>query len=477
MFTFIQKEAAKKHLQSLGTESMPHVKGKSLYQHFVRVGEMLESWGLPDQAIIAGMCHSLYSTEFYTVKTLEVSDREQLRKRIGEEAEELVFILSSIVRRSLKKHADGFQFDLRDNKGTLVVDEKKGKELLHILLANDLDHVTHMNVGFMSTELSKSYGKWKEYLTDEVREKLEEFLVSSPSLEEGEMVRFIAHAGVQIKNKSISVVIDPWIYASGRSTPVLQGLDPEAHTIDYLIPEPINTMEDIASDIVILSHLHTHHSPLREIAEMAQLKKITIVCPKLDEKKVELIRKSMGEDVFANLSFHFIEGPQECTIKGVTIRAFKHAHPDHFAYLVKVGGTSVLHMADISTSETFNSLTFEPFWEHFYDLRPDFLFIAAGGHGVRVMDKHGNRDILEVGMLTPVLAAKATAKIKPKHVGIIGIYNFSVWDNRMEYAGSVGEIEAEFFWAMSYLRPSVKVLNLKPGNAYFSYPHTPPSEG
>jgi hypothetical protein len=469
MFITSKKEAIKKYLISVGAQKIPHIKNGSLFDHLCRVGDILEYWGLSEEVIYAGMCHSLYSTEVFKTAVLTVDKRNELISIIGSSSEGLVYTFCTIKRSSFSVSEDVYSYEHLFSKERISLSKEVFISIQHILLANDIDHLNSFNIPSRSSSFGK-YVRWMPLLCQKAKEYLSSFAVDrSTENEEGsDVVRFIAHAGVHIKTPNVSVAIDPWLYSSSRQQPRLQGFDPTSFTIDYLIPEPKNTIADIKSDIILLSHFHTHHAPLQEIKELASLCPVDIVCPFLSEEKLLQLRATVGDAIFNSITFHFISKDTDLTIKGVTISCFTHSHPEHFAFLVKTKRTSVLQMADISINATRDSLDFAPFWEKFYGLSPEFLFITSAGHNTRQINKYGERSIVENITLTPTQAAKATCKIKPKHVGIVGVYNFSVWDNRIEYARTYEAAESEFYWAMSFLAPAIQVHQLRPGDFFLS---------
>lgn len=281
-----------------------------------------------------------------------------------------------------------------------------------------------------------------------------------------EYVRFIAHSGLQVVTPQARLVIDPWLYPSSREQPKVQGLDPSSYTIDYLIPEPKNILSDIASNIILLSHFHTHHSPFLEIKGLAEMNPVHIVCPPLDDNKLRRLEEMLGPKVYENIQFHFITQDSQLELQGITIKCLTHSHPNHLAFFVTTNKLKVLHIADAAASADSTSLKFDPFWEKFYNLKPDYFFVGAAGHSVRQINSKGERAIKENTTLTPVQAAKLTCKVDAKHVGIIGVYNFSVWDSRIEYSRSYEAAESEFYWAMSFLAPSVQVHQFRPGDIF-----------
>ena len=90
-------------LKELGAENIAHVKNGSLYAHLLRVGRTLESFGLEGSVVHAGMCHSVYGTDFFPEKLLSLDERARLRSVTGEEAERLVFLFGTIKRGTLYK--------------------------------------------------------------------------------------------------------------------------------------------------------------------------------------------------------------------------------------------------------------------------------------------------------------------------------------------------------------------------------------
>ncbi len=121
-------------------------------------------------------------------------------------------------------------------------------------------------------------------------------------------IRFIAHSGIQINTNGVSLAIDPWLYSSSHEQAKLQGFDPASCSVDFIVPGPRNTISDIASDIILLSHFHTHHSPYKEISQILQSKsRVDIVCPILSDEKLKILQTWLKDD-FQKITFHFLKG-------------------------------------------------------------------------------------------------------------------------------------------------------------------------
>tara|TARA_B100002019_G_scaffold117275_1_gene100729 strand:- start:5408 stop:5845 length:438 start_codon:yes stop_codon:yes gene_type:complete len=76
-------------LKKIGTEQVPHDRGRSLFTHLHGVYKLLESNGRPLHEQRAGLFHAIYGTEFFGVN-LQVT-REIVQKNIGEDAELIVW--------------------------------------------------------------------------------------------------------------------------------------------------------------------------------------------------------------------------------------------------------------------------------------------------------------------------------------------------------------------------------------------------
>ncbi len=453
-------------LEKKGAKKFPHIKQGTLYDHLVRVGERLKSWELEKKVIYAGYCHSLYATQVFTESLVSVEHRDELGILLGDDAESLVYYFSIMDRKTLAEKDGVFSFLNYKTKEKVVVPVEDFTALVHILLANEIDHIVPQGLGYKLATF-RSFLRWKHLLSEKAQLALNELCSETGNVERKETnVQFIGHAGIKINFPDLKILIDPWIYVSNFTNPLIYGLSPEAKTIDYLIPEPRSSIEELKADVILLSHLHTHHSPLREIRELAVLQPITIICPKLKDGDLVLVERNLGKEVFDNITFHFLDKDEDFPFGDTKVRAISHTQKNHFAYLVSNKEESVLHIADAAVSVTSDKGTFDAVWDKFYNLYPSFLFLSAASHAQRVITDKSERDILENTTFSPVQAAKLTRKILPKQVGLIGMYNFSIWTNRLEHSLPASISEEAFYWALSYLAPGVEHRILRPGNIF-----------
>jgi hypothetical protein len=460
---FIENKTVELFLENSGTKKIPHIKNSSLYDHFLRVRDILKDWDADQKVVLAGMCHSIYSTEFFHKSILDIKNRAKLQDLIGEESENLVFIFSSMIRSSLKKTENSsFFYTDRNTNQDIEISEEVFKSLVHIIIANEIDHLTFFNFEAINQKIS-SFCEY-DYL---LKEKTNIFLqkIKKPSLkdETKEFIRYIGHAGLQLKTKETSLTIDPWLNSSTLERPLIEGFHPSQKTIDFAIPKPVNTIQEIQPEILLLSHFHTHHAPFLEIQSFAKNNKIIIVCPFISDFDLAKIKIKITEEVFNNIEFKIIKEDTEIVFKDILIKIFSHTQKGHLGFFVKSKNLSFIHISDgkPNSKEGFTDLGEE--WDKIKNTKPDYLFLSAAGHSYKEV-RGVERVITENVTLTPVQAAKLTEKVLPKKVALIGVQNMSIWDSGVEHSYSLGELENQFYWAVSWLVPSIEIINLKPGN-------------
>ena len=69
----------------------PH-SGRHLLDHLVGVFRLLASWGNSPEVCRAGLFHSIYGTNIFTVQSATFAERAAIRAIIGERAERLAFL-------------------------------------------------------------------------------------------------------------------------------------------------------------------------------------------------------------------------------------------------------------------------------------------------------------------------------------------------------------------------------------------------
>jgi len=90
-------------LRSLGTSDVVHTGGESFLSHLIGVYRVLKSWGAPEYLCLAGLAHSIYSTEGFQGFSLDCSpqNRAEVAGVLGSlEAEKIAHVFCCTDRAS-----------------------------------------------------------------------------------------------------------------------------------------------------------------------------------------------------------------------------------------------------------------------------------------------------------------------------------------------------------------------------------------
>ncbi len=128
-------------LIGLNTEQTEHIEA-NLLTHLKGVYQYLQDWNCSKEIQLAGLFHSIYSTDEFRTKSLSFDKRPELQELIGKSAETLVYIYcycseksfqSSVLNNCLPKLQDRF------SQSQILLSEQEYKALLWIRLANIVD--------------------------------------------------------------------------------------------------------------------------------------------------------------------------------------------------------------------------------------------------------------------------------------------------------------------------------------------------
>lgn len=89
-------------LNSIGADAVRHG-SRSLSDHLRGTYRVLRKWGVRDAVAVAGMFHSIYSTESFGHQTVPLDRRPLVQELIGQEAERLAFLFAASPRNSLRQ--------------------------------------------------------------------------------------------------------------------------------------------------------------------------------------------------------------------------------------------------------------------------------------------------------------------------------------------------------------------------------------
>ena len=157
-------------LQQFGLDLRPHLKS-TLLEHLVNVAGMIEEWQEPEEYRLAGLCHSIYGTEFFQPLSVSLSERAKVRAVIGERAERLAYLFSAMSRQSLFQnlrdefHARAaYRVFNRLSGEWVAISEDECRGLFTIALANDLEQRPRAAAEFKSIH-RREYQRAQRFLS------------------------------------------------------------------------------------------------------------------------------------------------------------------------------------------------------------------------------------------------------------------------------------------------------------------------
>src|SRR5260370_11243176 len=94
-------------LLELGTDTISHARGRSLLDHLLGTGQILENWASRRIVCRAGTFHSVYSTDVFPRAAIGIGDRKRISAAIGSEAERLVYLFCAVDRARFLSLVEG----------------------------------------------------------------------------------------------------------------------------------------------------------------------------------------------------------------------------------------------------------------------------------------------------------------------------------------------------------------------------------
>ncbi len=137
-------EGATAFLGELGAGEVPHP-GGLLLSHLQRTHDLLRSWGAADAVCLAGLVHAAYGTDGFPTALLPLAERDRLRRVVGDEAEEIVYLYDACDRAATYPLADRTPLPLTDRFSDAVhpLDGDGLRAFALLTIANELDVVRH----------------------------------------------------------------------------------------------------------------------------------------------------------------------------------------------------------------------------------------------------------------------------------------------------------------------------------------------
>jgi catechol 2,3-dioxygenase-like lactoylglutathione lyase family enzyme len=175
-------------LLGLGAGQMAHP-GGTLYEHLVRVAELLAAWGADEELQAAGLCHACYGTDGYPEALLARSERPVLAGLIGTRAESLVYLYGSCDRDAAYPalgRAGPISFRDRFTGRMHTPPEPDARAFTELTAANELDIVRHNPAAAAryATALRQLFSRARPRLTDAAWQAWSQVPGADPSLPE-----------------------------------------------------------------------------------------------------------------------------------------------------------------------------------------------------------------------------------------------------------------------------------------------------
>jgi hypothetical protein len=155
-----------------------------LLEHLIGTSRIVAAWGQPRATVDAALFHSVYGTDVYRHRSISPARRDDVRARIGEDAERLVWLFSEIdrgdFRARLQGDGRGAPLVVRHANGTGLVTVAPGDAfaLLVIYMANEFEQTQaddgapdrlFSTLAAMSGFLDPAFGTIPAALTPELR--------------------------------------------------------------------------------------------------------------------------------------------------------------------------------------------------------------------------------------------------------------------------------------------------------------------
>lgn len=131
-------------LREYQADHTPHG-NRTLYHHLKGTHDLLANWGNPTPVCLAGLFHSIYGTEDFTMRTASLDDRHRIRAAIGVEAEQLAYLFCVTDRSGFFGAIGRRRVLLRDkvhNRIQIITHRCLG-QLIEMEVANLMDQAHH----------------------------------------------------------------------------------------------------------------------------------------------------------------------------------------------------------------------------------------------------------------------------------------------------------------------------------------------
>lgn len=160
-------------LRNLGSADLMHASHVPFLSHLVGTRRVLAQWESRSALCDAGLFHSAYGTEYFTVET--PASRNELRQLIGDEAEQIVWLWCTIVRDTIEFDQPAGAID-RFVGDQIELDEQTLTDIATLWAADTVEQIGRMT----ADERGFAHGlpRMLHYATPRAREAVQEVLAS-----------------------------------------------------------------------------------------------------------------------------------------------------------------------------------------------------------------------------------------------------------------------------------------------------------
>ncbi|NUN05512.1 MAG: hypothetical protein HUU57_07105 [Bdellovibrio sp.] len=278
-------------------------------------------------------------------------------------------------------------------------------------------------------------------------------------------IRFMGHAGIAVQKDNFELLIDPWLWSSTLTKPVINGFVPPNQGMGFLPRDSGDQHSDFQPQLILLSGFEFTHSPFEEIAAWIATRPLCLALPEPDLNQGRLILAALKPQAFDRVDFRFCLAGQHFQKGPFTIQAHFHPHPQHLIWEVRCDDFKILYIPKTPYNRGPDPLVLDICYEPFAGAKPDFLFIECPGETKKIVgDK--KIEIQEFLTTTPVQTARLVAHIQPRFVGLVGNSNPDPQKRTHDYHLPAHVIEEQFQWALYQLCPETKTIGLRSGQKF-----------
>jgi hypothetical protein len=169
-------------LESCGAREVEH-SGQTFLDHLLGTCEMLRQWNAPRRVTIAGLFHSIYGTEMLSMRSVNLSRRDEVRALIGERAEQIVYLFCTARRLSLYVnvyHEGPYWIEFIEGGDGAPIEREVLSDLLLLDIANTVEQARRADPSHSLHEMSDFYEDASAFVPEVALRELRSVLAEQP---------------------------------------------------------------------------------------------------------------------------------------------------------------------------------------------------------------------------------------------------------------------------------------------------------